>query len=393
MVKPAIYILWTAFWLIFYYKQCVIDNSGDYYAHNWMAELMKTGDITIVYPLYHAVVMVVSIVFSVSTYLAGAIVLALSSFLTLWATEKLICEIVYRNTLSKTRVNDFKILFCSILVNIVQPIFTYSIRPGYSSGNGYVSPTQAFVKPIIIFACLIEYRIITSAESGERLTQKKNVINQIVLTAVLILSCLAKPMFAMAFIPAMGIYWLVAEIRKNDFFHNFRSFGKVVVGYLIDVYPLILSGIVLIIQYVLSMGITDNPIRAGIDGNTSIEFGWMTAWKLCVSNVYLSILFAYFAPIVFLLVNRKKLRHLTYWKFTGIYTLISFLMISCLYQSGEYIADLNFRNAWVVAFTLIYTGCFSEMLGMKKDKRTWATIVLFGIHLLFGLALIAKDLL
>lgn len=362
----------------------MIDNTGDYYAHNWTAELMKAGDITIVYPLYHMVVMAVSIVFSISTYLSGAVVLAVSSLFTLWITEKLICEIVYHDALTKNQLNDFKILLCAILVNVVQPIFTYSIRPGYSSINGYISPTQAFVKPLIIAVILLTYQYVC----GEKTLKK-----QIGITVVLFFSCLAKPVFAMAFIPAMGIYYLIDRVKELDFFHNPITFGKLVVNVLKDIWPLIINGVVILIQYVVSRNVTDQPVLSGIDGTSSIAVGWMKAWSLCVSNVYVSIIFAYFAPIVFLVVNRKKLKYKTYWKMTGIYALVPFLYISCLYQSGKQIGDLNFRNCWIIVFTLAYTGWFSEMIKMDKDRKTWITIALFGIHLLFGLALIAKDLL
>ncbi|MCD8150005.1 MAG: hypothetical protein LUE92_10690 [Clostridiales bacterium] len=382
--KPVIYILWLAFWFIFYYKQCVIDNTGDYYAHNLMAELMKTGEQSIIYPLYHYAVIMISVVFSVTTQFAGAVVLGLSQLATLILTEKLISYIVYGQTRICDRYKAFICMAAAMLVNVVQPIFTYSIRPGYSSGNGYISPTQAFVKPFIILVVLLTWQYIC----GEKTLKKQTGI-----ATALFLSCLAKPVFAMAFIPAMGIYYLVVRVKELDVLHHANAFGRLIINVLKDIWPLIISGIVIIAQYAFSRTVTDQPVLSGIDGSSSVAIGWMKAWNLCVSNVWLSILFAYFAPIVFLLVNRRKLKFMTFWKMTGIYALVSFLYISCLYQTGKQIGDLNFRNCWIIVFTLTYTGCFSEMIRMDKDKKTWATIALFGIHLLFGLALLVKDLL
>ncbi|MCC8076434.1 MAG: hypothetical protein LIO95_10945 [Clostridiales bacterium] len=346
---------------------------------------MKTGEQSIFYPLYHYVVIAISMVFSVTTQFAGAVVLGVAQLATLIVTEKLIICIVYKNTKAPGKRESFLCMLLAILVNIVQPIFTYSIRPGYSSGNGYVSPTQAFVKPFIIIVCLLTYQYIC----GEKTLKK-----QVGITVVLFFSCLAKPVFAMAFIPAMGIYYLAERIRELDFFHHVETFGALVVNALKDIWPLIIDGVVILIQYASSRNVTyQSDLLSGFNGSSSIAVGWMKAWSLCVSNVWVSILFAYFAPLVFLLVNRKKLQYTTFWKMTGIYALVSFLYISCLYQTGSKIGDLNFRNCWIIVFNLVYTGCFSEMIKMDKDKKTWATIALFGIHLLFGLALIAKDML
>lgn len=383
-VKPVICVLWLAFWLVFYYKQCVIDDTGDYYLHNLMAELMKTGEQSIVYPLYHYAVIIISVIFSVTTQFAGAVVLGISQLAALLMTKRLISCIVYKSTKVPGKYNSFVCVILAILVNVVQPIFTYSIRPGYSSGNGYISPTQAFVKPFIIAVILLTYEYIC----GEKTLKK-----QVGITIVLFFSCLAKPVFAMAFIPAMGIYYLIDRIKELDFIHNPSTFGKLLINVLQDIWPLIINGVVILIQYAVSRNVTDQPVLSGIDGTSSIAVGWMKAWRLCVSNVWVSIIFAYFAPVIFLLINRKKIKYKTFWSMTAIYALVSFLYISCLYQTGSQIGDLNFRNGWIITFTLVYTGCFSEMIKMDKDRKTWVTIALFGIHLLFGLALIAKDLL
>lgn len=52
---PEIFIVLVniAMWTVMYYRQCVIDNTLDYHAHNLFAKLIVEGKLTLTYPLYH----------------------------------------------------------------------------------------------------------------------------------------------------------------------------------------------------------------------------------------------------------------------------------------------------------------------------------------------------
>ncbi len=365
------YILWTMCWLAFYWKLCVLDNTGDYRVHNLIPEKMMNGETSLMnfYPLYHFAVLIISELFNCTTQFGSAVVLTLVADCTLAITERLCAEIQKSRGIS---LHPVALLGSAVLVNIVQPIFYTGMAPGYSSGNGYVSPTQAFVKPFTLLCCYIMWECLEYGWTWKR---------QILLGVVLTLSCFAKPMFAMTFIPAMGILLLfeVLSEKNQTLLYYFRKYCK-------KGLPLIVTGIVLIFQYAWSQ-----HLQGELKVTTTIAFGWMIAWKRVVKNVWLSILFAYLGPFIFLVAHIKQLKFTSYWKMTALYGAISFLVISCLYQQGSFLKDMNFRNAWVVTFTLVYLGCFAEMGGLKK--RHWAAIAPFCIHVFFGVLLIGKNIL
>lgn len=438
--RGLLYVILFLFWLLFYWHLCVVNNSGDYYAHNTYAEYIKEGKASLgFYPLYHLLVIAVSyLLMGSSSQVASAVLLPIAMLASIEVIRWIIAGMAESNGVELSWCVS---LLAAVVVSIIQPIFTFTIPPGYSSGNGYISPTQAAVKPFALLSIYFMWRL---------LVEGRNLRLQVWLTIALILSCLAKPMFAMAFIPAMGIYYLIDVMQKYRTYcegtdcidaqasQRKPKISKAVIDagreYLLCIWPLFVSGLVLVGQYCTklfrsSSVMSDILGKEGYGENSSILFGWMAAWPKVVSNVPLSILFAYFGAIVFLLLYAKQLVNKKYWLMTTLYTLVSFIYISCLYESGVYITDLNFRNSWIISFLLVYIGCFAELciIGMGKvnsperkfspneptmdgrqtvqgiyvkqfvveviaDKKYLASLTCLSVHLLFGLALIAKNL-
>lgn len=399
-------------WSAMYYRQCVIDNQLDYHAHNLFANLIVEGKLTLTYPLYHYATGLLALALGTDTLHSSIIVLVCLQIMSMYAMAALLKEVT-GNCNSR-----FWLLLGAFMLNIVQPVFTYSIKPGYSSGNGLVSPTSLACKPFAILAILFFYK----AYKENNWTVKR----QLLLLTMLILSCLAKPMFAMAFVPAMGLLLFVDKIvcLKNK---NIKI-PDAIKEYIIQIWPLFITGIVLIVQYVMTT-IIETPreltedIRLSADADTHIRFGFMYAWSMVVSNVYVSILFAYLFPLAVLIVwlimkkrkNEKfisndKARTGSFAKMCIYYGIVSFCYIAFLYQDNGAERDMNFRNCWILTFTMVYCLAYSVLwnwirqheFGNKlqksgiKIKENWAIyliILIFAFHLLFGLALIAKNIL
>ena len=387
--KRKIYIIYiSALFLagLLYWSKCIFHLSGDYYAHIEFTKLILNNKMTIMYPGFHYSTAILHILFGIPVEFASSIVLTIAWVGSIFATHMLLCEIREENH----KNYSIKLLLLSVLINIVQPIFTYSIRPGYSSGNGYISPTQAACKPFIILSVCFFYK----SYKNNKWTLK----NQILLTLMLVLSCIFKPFFAMAFIPAIGLMILVEYITSKHKEKHILLFIKKLI-------PLFISGIVLLVQFILSLNwVIPLPEYAGV-ASSKICIGWFVSWRLCVSNVFLSIIFAYAFPIVlliYILINKFKYRNiiintseLVFGKISLYYGMISFLYMAFLYQNNGYEKDCNFRNAWVVTYILVYTLCTEILFRILKNQKKKHIYLLFGIlsiHLFFGIILLAKNI-
>jgi hypothetical protein len=402
-------------WVIFYWKLCVVNNGGDYYYHNLFAEWIVNGEMLSMYPGYALIVGGIAKLFGLSTIYVSVFVLALAMQFSIYFCYLLLKELT-------ENVNKCELVVLAAIVNYVQPIFTYSIPPGYSSGNGYVSPTQALCKPFVFWVILLFYRSYKKKEW--------KVSEQVVLSIVLVLSCIIKPIFAMAFVPSMGLLLAVDNIKLV--WNKTLELKKAVIKYIREVIPLFLGGVFLILQYCYNKFIVQKSEiihytqYSESSQASKICVGFLHSWNMVVSNVWISILFAYFFPLILLFIwigcRKVKSDHVllteticksvnTFAKMCFYYGFISFIYMAFLYQDAGLEADCNFRNGWIVTFLMVYTMCVSilrdwimksgikERIQMKnvkclikEDIYIVASICALGIHLLFGILLFAKNL-
>ena len=381
-----LYFLILLFWSILYYKLTVVKSISDYRDHNQFSIWMMRGEFETTYPGYQLLIGIPYIITGIDVEYISVAILSVFALFTVYITNNLLVEL-----LNNKDVNKYQMLILSFLLNIIQPIFTYSIRPGYSSGNGYISPTQAVCKPFVLLAFLYTYRMYKD--------EKYTIKNQLFLTIVLFLSCIIKPVFAMAYIPAIGLLYFVDEILKKT------SLKEKVKGYVLKIWPLFITGIVLILQYIMSFNLKI-PANTGysLSDGASIRVGFLVAWKSVISNVPLSLAFAYFFPLVLLITisTQKNKRALVlseekyFFRICIFYGLVSLLYMCFLYQEAH-ISDCNFRNAWIVTFSIIYIFCISVLYRITKEKiiplsRIFINWGAFSVHIIMGIALYIKNI-
>lgn len=401
------------FWLVFYGKIVVNDTGGDYYHHNLFTDWIINGEMKSMYPGYHLLVGVIHKITGVSIPTASVVILALATVASMLVTNLFLEELMGRSTITYV---------LAIVVNIVQPIFFYGYAPGYSSGNGYVSPTQALCKPFVIMSVLLFFRMYRSND-----WKLKKLIT---LTICLIISCIIKPLFAMAFVPAMGLMLLVDKIISLKNVN--QKLCVALRQYLWEISPLFVTGLFLIGQYIYGMNISIpyDTIYTEASENSKICIGFLRSWSLVVDNVWISVLLAYFSPIVLavmLIVCRKRRigvfdnqesnQHFIdnhYLKICFYYGVVSFTYMAFLYQDAGYETDCNFRNCWIVTYILVYIACISvlwrwvkseiQLLRNKEDRNLLKLFMTNSfpcvicvctllVQCLFGLALIARNLL
>lgn len=381
------YLFCFIFWAVIYYKMIMVKNTGDYYIHNQFSILMMEGKFETIYPGYQLVVGIPYVITKININYISIVVLSFFSVFTVYVTSKLLIEL-----LNNKEENKYYIMILSFLLNIIQPIFTYSIRPGYSSGNGYISPTQAVCKPFVLLTFIYTYRMYKNDNYEKK--------NQILLFLNIFMSIIMKPAFAMAYIPAIGILYFVDEIIKNN------SLKYKIKSYINKIWPLFFSGLVMIVQYLLSFHLKmPDDTKYNLKEGAGIKIGFLVAWKSVISNVPLSILFAYLFPIVLLIslmiAKSKKLVSITmkekkFFNICIIYGVISILYMSFLYQE-LCISDCNFRNAWVMTFSVIQIFCISILYRITKEnffslKLLFLNWGVFSVHVIMGIALYIKNI-
>lgn len=372
-------------WLLLFSMQC-LGNVGDYKLHNLFADLLMKGEFQISYPGYHLIVGGLHLISGLSTVVTAIPVLVLSQTSAIILTGILLKKYLMPDA-SQTACN-----IAALTVNVMLPIFYWGMAPAYSSCNTYVSPTQIAVKPFVVLSILFVLRM-ECQENTERERKKC----QLGLLIALFFSCVVKPVFAMAFIPAMGIYYGLQTIC------SVKSIKQFVIKYWKLIWPFFVCGLFLIIQYWYGTTIEyGEELFSGVGGDSSISIGWLHSWSKAVDNVWLSLIYAYVFPIVYFVFWRKKEQFNNYWRIVLAYGVVSFFYMSCLYQTGPYEAGVNFRNAWIFTFYLVQAGCvsgfFKKWMEAKQENRQWRMkYIIPGICLLvqcmFGVALVIYKIL
>lgn len=234
----VIFVIMAILYFVLYWLQGAVYNNIDYRFHNPTAKWLIEEGIVIGYPGYQLIVGAVAMLLGGinAVNLAAAFVCTACALASAYVTYLLLTECIGIIPFSKNVIRAKYRLFLMILaflINVVQPIFLPSIKPGFSSGNGYVSPTQLLCKPFALLSVLLF------------LKQKKfgvwNLRRQILLIIILCLSCMAKPVFAMVFVPAMGILLFFEELFFTS--NNKCSLLKTIGNTLRKGWPLIVSGV------------------------------------------------------------------------------------------------------------------------------------------------------
>ena len=408
------WVLTIAMWIALYWKQCVIDNLNDFYCHNVFAKLVVEGKLVLVYPVYHIMVGMLAKLTGMLETQASVYVLTFAQVLSVIVMAELL------KALSDIWKSRMELLIVSFMLNVVQPIFFYNYKPGASSGNGLFSPTLTMVKPFVLLTFLLFYKMYKNKEYTFR--------NQTCFFVSMLLTCLIKPMFTMAFIPAIGILLLIEAVDnlKSDNSKFREEFCRLI----IKVIPLFIIGLILIAQFVFTAyydvptDVLPEGVNLSSDKDSHIRIGYMRSWRLAVSNVYISLVLTYFFALVvlFVVLYYSYMRNTTvtdivkaslrpFKNITISYGIISFLYMAFLYQEGREI-DMNFRNAWVVTFNLVYILAFVHLKELNfviqaRDEKlrsseysflTWTkrnpliicSYLALGIHILFGAALVVK---
>lgn len=159
------------------------------------------------YPLYHIVLKLIHLLGKVDYGTAMALELSLANVLSILLYRKLLKKITKDE-------NSFLIDFLSIFSMVFMParcgLNDWRFYAWQCGPNPLHNPTIIFVRPFGILCFLLFLYLF------EDFMKKKHLIYAIAFGVTLFLSVLAKPSWALTFLPAMGIYTLIWMLKVRN---------------------------------------------------------------------------------------------------------------------------------------------------------------------------------
>lgn len=231
---------------------------------------------------------------------------------------------------------------------------------------------------------VMPFAIIVFGLSVRQFSQPDNIGRAVAITAMAIISALAKPSFLMAWLPIYGLCALALWWRD-------RSFRKFVITAL----PVAFSALILIVQYYLIYSENIN--------NTSVRFGYLEAWIIRPErsefDFYISIFLSSLFPIIFYFMFPKKALELPHVLSIGMMT-ISYFYAAAFSETGETQSG-NFMWPIIPANFIAYMLCIfdlyaihhKEMAGRRSlSWRAGLPAALFGLCSIWGVAYMVRYL-
>lgn len=230
---------------------------------------------------------------------------------------------------------------------------------GVWSPIAYHNVTSTWLKPIALLTLITFY-----------LYQKNNVINYGIITSILLaLGCLVKPNFAIAFLPAYGLYWLLRDRRLLHFTLMTLPTAAVLAG-----------------QYYITY-------QGGVK-TSSIIFSNMGPWKVYNPFVFRSIIQNLLGLLAICYFYRKQVFKSPFFVLIFVALVISLLQALYVAEQGPRFEGMNFVWGYVVMTEIAYLYLIGYYLEnsplLKKDLERKIINAIFIFHVLCGFVFIGK---
>lgn len=251
------------------------------------------------------------------------------------------------------------------LVSMLFPVLDYSF-PGINTRylgvftpNPYHNATYLAVRPFAIICFFVFVDLLKSYEKD--FSWKKGIAFSI----LLLLTTMTKPTFTLLFVSAAGLIMLFRLISSR--FANLKS--TIFLG--ICFIPTFCN---LLYQFFGMFDITGEK-------GSSMELGWLTAWKMYCGNIPLAILLAWAFPIIVFLIHHREIKENTAYRFSLLLALLSLVFITVFYESGTRSKSMNF--SWIYMHGLFFAFVESAVVMVKGTLQKNKKWYLLGLEWLF----------
>lgn len=267
--------------------------------------------------------------------------------------------------------------FLSFLLLLVGPIYipwyNSKIYLGQGTPNTWHNPTNLMVKPFAVACFFLILFILKIIYDGKHVEKKYYMI----LTALLFISTLAKPSFLQGFIPALGIYMIIYCIKNK-----FRD----IKNYLFICLTFVPSVLWMLWTFVTMFYTNSNGGGIGV--------GWLKWLSIYSPNVALSMALLFMFPILYIILNIKKIYKKTDIQLSVIWNFIAWLEAALLFEKGRRMNSGNFFWGLLLSvfilWVIVSAYLVKDIKEMKlSDKRTViknsVLLVVFMLHLVCGI--------
>ena len=326
---------------VFYYQFYNIPKS-DLSDHIKLIELILQHKYHVPHAGFHYATLFFSNVIHLNREISAIILLSLFvlvSFIVTYYTLKLFLDKIY---------SEKFLLLISVFLHLVTPVFlpilNTTIYFGQGSPNIWHSPTFIMTKPFVLIIILLVIQTLKEEK------KQSSLLLGILTGFLLMVSVYFKPNFALALIPALGVYVLIEYRNKIK---------KYILSILIVLPSLILLGY----QFFSTYFLTDRGLGGTGDEIILTFFG---VWKVHSPSVFLSILRGSVFPILIVFFRRKEIGN-------NHYLLISWLIYLVAFTEGAFLAEkesffaFNFSNGYNFSLIGLYTFSIIELLKWMKE--------------------------
>lgn len=304
-------------------------------------EMLKQMDLPVwaaVYPLYHITLKILATLIGGHYYTASCILLSVANVFSAFLFRWMLNTILSADKTNKKYLIDIISVLGIVFITARSPLNGWRFYAEQCAANPVHNPTILFVRPFGII-CFTEFCLFIKHYLNKT-NYKKNLILFALFSA---LSILAKPSFALVFLPAMGAVVLIYMILNRTI--------KIGILSLLAVIP---SAILLLFQFVA-------PIPGGRTLSVGIQFGSFSnfTWRqvICVSVVTF--------PVPIILFCRRALKENVYYQVSMIALLIGWLQMFCLTNgpTGDF--------SWGYDLSVQFATLVSVICAIKYDVSKW----------------------
>ncbi len=291
--------------------------------------------------------------------------------------------------------------FIAFTLTILQPVWIDYLDLGSSrllgsfSINPLFNPTHMAARPFALLSFMLIIDLWKYQESDKtepvffRMSEKKI---RILLALILVLSALAKPVFAEMFIPAVGLIMLAKQFGAVREKKGMQYFKRALLPTFLVALPCLLIILVEFSAYFLFGGSYGG-------GEGMIITGWLEVWSAFSENIPLSILFSMSFPILVIIADSKNFVKEPMGILGIVSYAVGFLEAALLGEGGDKLMHGDFIWPMLFGMLLLWASALLHFLNMEKraSSKPARFIIILGwililIHLHYGIIYIADVL-
>ena len=193
---------------------------GDYGSHNNVARYLFVHEMTweecsfeigiFPYPLYHAVLKILHLLFRIDYEICTAVLMVLCNAISILLVRHIMKKVI--DTDNDSYLIDFVSIFSIIFLSVRGPWTGWYFYDTIDGPSPIHNPTIIMVRPFMLWTIIMFCEIFQEYNREKILDNKK-----IVLFGIgAVLSVAAKPSFAVVFFPVLGVYSLYKIINEKD---------------------------------------------------------------------------------------------------------------------------------------------------------------------------------